>query len=314
MFYAEIKEHGVEASDFNIRKILFSDLSVIQVHFPEHFAMNYPPVAALMRSFMLLLALAICKMRGVSIVWTVHNVAPFEQRNTGLYRLLMKAFLRLVDGCIFMSRSSEAEFDRRFPQAKPPMRVRIAHPSYPVDAASSPAGDNIVIGMIGEQKHYKQPLQALRLFKGAHDLVACKLLIAGKVDGARAFAQELTALPPSDVQWLDRRLDDQELEQAAGQVNFVLLPYAMITNSGAALYALSCQRVIVTSPLPLFIELRERFGPAWVRIADGEEKHASFWARPTPKDHGALKRKLEEISLYAAAAQHVAFFKRLRNA
>ena len=314
MLYAKIKKHGVEASDFNLRKILFSDLDVIQIHFPEHFAMNYPPMAAFMRSFVLLFALVICKIRGVAIVWTVHNVAPFEQRNIGLYRLLMSAFLRLVDGCIFMSRSSEEEFDRRFPQAKPPMRVHIAHPSYPIDAASSPAGEKIVIGMIGEQKHYKQPLQSLRLFQSAHDLFACRLLIAGKVDGEQAFRAELATLPPSDVQWLNRRLDDHELEQAASQVNFVLLPYSMITNSGAAIYALSCQRPIVASPLPLFIELRERFGPTWVRIADGGEKHASFWAKPTPEDHRALKQKLEQIDLGATAVQHVAFFKRLRNA
>jgi hypothetical protein len=226
--------------------------------------------------------------------------------------MLMKAFLRLIDGCIFLSRSSEHQFDRHFPQARTKARMLITHPAYPVQGTPEPAGD-VVIGMIGEQKTYKQPLQSLRLFQAAHDLVGCRLLVAGEVHDPERFRKALAALPEGHVRWIDRRLDDHELEEAARQVNFVLLPYSMITNSGAALYALSCERAIIATPLPLFLELRELFGPSWVRIADGAERHASFWTKPTPADHERLKRRLETISLSATAARHIEFFKRLRG-
>jgi len=313
-FYAEMGRQGVEADDFRLRDLFARDLAIFQVHFPEHFAMNYGPAAALMRSGTLILAMLICKLRRVPIVWTVHNIAPFENRNTLLYRLLMWAFVRLVDGHIFLSRSSEQQFAQHFPHVRPKACALISHPSYPVEPAPPPPHDDVVIGMIGEQKTYKQPLQSLRLFRTAHDLVDCRLLIAGKVHDPDPFREALTDFPEEHVQWLDRRLDDQELERAAREVDFVLLPYSMITNSGAAIYALSCERPIVASPLPLFLELRELFGPAWVRIADGSEKHPSFWTKPTAEDRDRLKRKLKEINLSATAARHIGFFKRLRAA
>jgi beta-1,4-mannosyltransferase len=313
LFYAELRRQGVAAADFRFMDLFARDLAIFQVHFPEHFAMNYGPASALLRSCGLLAAMLICKARGVPTVWTVHNVDPFEKRNMLLYTLLMTAFVRLVDGCVFLSRSSEQQFRRQFPRARPKVSALIPHPAYPVRAAAEPAGETVIVGMIGEQKPYKQPLQSLRLFQAAQRLVKARLLVAGKVHDPEPFHQALSALPADDVNWIDRRLDDEELEQMTGQANFVLLPYSMITNSGAAIYALSCERVIVASPLPLFYELRDVFGPEWVRIADGAENQASFWTKPTVADHRGLKRRLETISIGATAERHVEFFKRLRG-
>jgi beta-1,4-mannosyltransferase len=314
LFYAEMQRQGVEARDFRFKRVFDRDLELLQIHFPEHFAMNYPPVIALARSCALLSAMLLCRIRRVPVVWTVHNVAPFESRNMALYRLLMAVFVRLIDGCVFLSRSSQAEFQQRFPRARPRATALIGHPAYPIRTAARPDSGDIVLGMIGEQKLYKQPLQALRLFETAHRLTGCRLLIAGKVHDDQPFREALAALPSDRVQWLDRRLDDSELEQAAAQVDFALLPYSMITNSGAAIYALSCERPVIVTPLPLFFELREQFGPAWVRIADGSEAHADFWASPTPADREMLRRRLDAISLPASAAAHIAFFRRLQGA
>jgi beta-1,4-mannosyltransferase len=311
LFYAEMQRQGVEAQDFRFKRVFDRELGLMQIHFPEHFAMNYPPLIALLRCCALLSAMLLCRIRRVPVVWTVHNVAPFESRNLLLHRLVMAVFVRLADGCIFLSRSSQEAFRRRFPRAGPKATALIGHPAYPVHAEPRPDSADIVLGMIGEQKIYKQPLQALRLFETAHRLTGGRLLIAGKVHDVPAFRQALAALPRHCVQWIDRRLDDRDLEQAAAQVDFALLPYSMITNSGAALYALSCERPIVVSPLPLFFELRDQFGPSWVRIADGSEEQAAFWARPTPEDRARLRRRLDAISLTATAAAHIAFFNRL---
>ncbi len=297
LFYAEMQRQGVKAQDFSFRRVFDRDLALLQIHFPEHFAMNYPAVIALLRSCALLTAMLICRVRRVPVVWTVHNVAPFESRNLLLYRVLMAAFVRLLDGCIFLSKSSQDEFRQRFPSARPKATALIGHPAYPVRSTAPQDDGEIVLGMIGEQKPYKQPLQALRLFETAQRLTGCRLLVAGKVHDDRRFREALAALPPERVRWLDRRLDDQELEQAAAQVDFALLPYSMITNSGAAIYALSCQRPIIVSPLPLFFELRDQFGRSWVRIADGSETRAAFWAKPTAEDREHLRRRLDAISL-----------------
>jgi beta-1,4-mannosyltransferase len=313
LFYAEMKKQGVEAGDFRFKDLFARDLAIFQVHFPEHFAMNYAPASAFLRSCGLLAAMLICKLRGVRTVWTVHNVDPFEKRNMLLYKVLMRVFVRLVDGCVFLSSSSEQQFKLQFPWAQPKLAALIPHPAYPVRVIAEPTGETVIVGMVGEQKTYKQPLQSLRLFETAHRLVNAHLLVAGKVHDAETFRQAFSALPADHVRWIDRRLDDEELERSTGQVHFVLLPYSMITNSGAAIYALSCERAIIASPLLLFYELRELFGPKWVRIADGAENEASFWTKPTLGDREALKRRLETIGIGVTAGRHVEFFKRLRG-
>lgn len=310
-FYAHLRSRGVDASDFSFEQVLRRDLALLQLHFPEHFATNYAPLAALVRSAGLLSSVLLCKARGVPIVWTVHNVAVFEARNMPLYRLLMVALTRLIDGYIFLSESSKQDFHRRFPNVRPPASALIPHPAYPIEVAPLPPEGPIVLAMLGEQKTYKEPLASLRLYEIARSLIDCRLMVAGTVHDPERFR---SALAGREVEWIDRRLDDAELERAAKRAHFALLPYSTITNSGAALYALSCGRVIVTSPLPLFYELRKIFGPAWVRIADGGERSAEFWSLPSHEDFLALKQTLARISLDAIATRHRAFFESLIKA
>jgi beta-1,4-mannosyltransferase len=307
-FYGAMRARGVEVSDIRFSDLFARDLAVMQVHFPEHFAMNYAMMPAFVRCCSLLAAVLICKARGVPVLWTVHNVAPFDRRNMTLYKLLMAAFVPLVDGCIFLSRSSQQEFHRAYPAAKPRSVAFIPHPAYPVQVGPAPDGEAVMLGMLGEQKAYKRPMEGLRLFETALQVVDARLHVAGEVHDPGEFAAALLRLPPGRATWINRRLEDEELEHAAGGVNFALLPYGMTTNSGAAIFALSCERPIVASSLPLFLELREIFGPQWVRIADGAEANASFWMKPTDGDRADLRAKLNEISLGAIVQRHLDFF------
>lgn len=310
-FYRELRTHGFDAADFHVRGLLRRELSLFHVHFPEHFASNYPPAQAAARCSALIGAMLLCKARRIPIVWTVHNVTPFESKNPHIYDAMMNVTLRLVDACVFLSRSSEEAFEKRFHQASPCARALIPHPAYPIDVSELPAPQPLRLGMIGEQKPYKRPLASLDLFAIARSMRRdCELLVAGPVHEAEEFASALRRLAPA-AEWIDRRFSDDELVTATQHVHFVLLPYSLITNSGAALHALSCGRPIVTANLPLFRELREHFGAAWVRIADGAERTHEFWEPPRSEDLPRLRQKLCEISLERTAASHAAFFSEL---
>lgn len=311
-FYDELRKIGVDAGDFSLAKLLDPKLGILQVHFPEHFATNYPMPAALARTSILLGAVLLCKARGVPVVWTVHNIDIFEDTNARLCRLHMSLFAALVDACIFLSRSSEAKFHDRYPFARPSRAMHILHPTYNVALAPLPTSQPIVLGMIGEQKHYKQPLESLRIFRAAASSVNARLLIAGEVHDADTFRAHLERDGSSEFEWLERRVTDAEMESAAKRCHFVLLPYSMITNSGAAMFALSCGRPIVCSDQPLFRELQGMFGARWIRIADGRETQADFWALPSVADVSALREKLNALSCAAIAAKHKDFFLSLR--
>ena len=65
-------------------------------------------------------------------------------------------------------------------------------------------------------------------------------------------------------------VDDDVLVREISAASLVVLPYAEMHNSGAALVALSLDRPIVVPRTPSNTALADEVGHAWVRQYDGE--------------------------------------------
>jgi beta-1,4-mannosyltransferase len=65
-----------------------------------------------------------------------------------------------------------------------------------------------------------------------------------------------------------RHADDDELVEAVGEAQVVVLPYRQMHNSGALLLALSLDRRVLVPSGPVTDELAARVGEHWVCTAD----------------------------------------------
>ena len=318
MLYRAAGEIGMSASDLSPGRLLRERFDAVFVHFPEHFANNYPLAEAARRSSSLLTALALARAKGARIVWVAHNSVPLELQHPRLTGAVMRAFLRLCDAVIFLSEHSRDEFLRRSPHSVR-HSVVVPHPSYGHETEFDerwPPGP-LTLGLIGEQKFYKQPALAVALFAalaGTPQGHGARLLVAGEIITERdAVTRALAALPPERASVEERRLSDTEVSDTIRRCHFVLLPYSHIVNSGLAMLVLACGRPVICSDLPLFRELQERFGPVWVRVLGPAGLAPLVEAPPTPEDFRRLREALNRVSLREVARAHAALVRDLRG-
>jgi glycosyltransferase involved in cell wall biosynthesis len=294
------------------------------VHFPEHYAAEQSVPRAVLSSIVFAAFFTLCRLRGRKIIWFVHDVFSFEGRNRHLTAAFMTVFSRLVWAYVFLSASSEAMFKRANPycNAAVSRRTWFFHSPYAVTRLSAAEiaalrrqyfGDaaNFVVGFVGYIKKYKNVASLKRIdLTGGPGL---KLLVAGHGDAeSRDEAQAVAAhfAGSGNFIYLDRRLDNDEFERVLQACDVAILPYLTSYNSGIAMYCLSCGIRVLASDLPIFRELRDRFGSTWVRIMsdDVNADIRAMIAEPIDERQRAdLDRELAGLDVEKSAARFVAF-------
>jgi beta-1,4-mannosyltransferase len=103
LLYRELEKLGLAVSEFSPLRLLTSAPAILHLHWPE-MAVNVPGLPrAFVRGTALLLLIALARVRGTKIVWTVHNLHSHEARNPRLERWFWRAFIPLLNGYISLS-------------------------------------------------------------------------------------------------------------------------------------------------------------------------------------------------------------------
>jgi glycosyltransferase involved in cell wall biosynthesis len=107
LLYEAVSTHGVDVVEFSFRTPLWAlrAADVWHLHWPEA-DLNRPLPWALLGWFRMLLALLLCRIWGVKVVWTVHNLRPHEGNRLLLKKLIFRALERAADGFIFLSNAT----------------------------------------------------------------------------------------------------------------------------------------------------------------------------------------------------------------
>jgi glycosyltransferase involved in cell wall biosynthesis len=208
------------------------------------------PVAgpkALARAAHLLLALVVCRARGVRVVWTVHNLEPHEPRRPRLDRLVARLVARLADTVLVHSRHCAARATARLgrepevayhgnyigcypPPGRDRAQVRRAL-GVPADARLM-----LAFGLVRPYKMIPAAIAELRRLPDP-DL---RLLVAGRPLDERIRRQvERAAAGEERVLLRLRRIPDAEVAELHAAADLALLAYRDVFSSGALMLALS---------------------------------------------------------------------------
>jgi beta-1,4-mannosyltransferase len=265
---------------------------------------------ALYKSAMLIARLLVQRLRGATIVWTVHNVHAHDQQNRWLEAALMAIVVPLVHGLIFMTEPSRAQALGAMPRlARKPWKI-IPHGLYPVPdplptraAARASFGlppDARIIGFAGDIRPYKGLDGLLAAFDGTPPGEVV-LFVAGRFQTPAEYADEqrrhIERLKERghQVVLIERRLDDDELAAAIVACDVNILPYRKITNSGFALLVLSLRRRILASDAAAFRELQAELGSAWIDLMPGEPNSAALLQALHVKPSATEEERLEQF-------------------
>jgi glycosyltransferase involved in cell wall biosynthesis len=208
------------------------------------------------------------RMRGVRIVYTVHNVLPHDSGQA--FKDVYGRVYAQADGLICHTKETQAQLESEFRVG--PQRIWVI-PHGPLFHEAAPLDVNAARARLGFSKHvcivlmqgmlkpYKGVEFLLEAWRAIHDLgLDAQLAIVGT--GEKEFEErirnQIVTLGIQDSVRLDLRyISDEELASYHQACDVIAYPYKAITASGALMTGLSYGKAIIATDLPSFQEILE---------------------------------------------------------
>lgn len=271
-----LEQQGARVREYSRWSLLLADYDVLHLHWPDWFGAGRTSRRRFLSLLHGLLVVAAVVVRRKKVVWTVHNLESHDWRSPRVARYVNKSLGRWGSGTIHLSRASlEQMTSTRHPARHLPARV-IQHGTYPVTDSDAAVQhrfrqsvelprDTKVLVFVGRLEPYKGVLELLEVFRALDD-PRVRLLIAGRA-GTPQIATDIQRAAQRDKRVVlhMQHLTSEELVSAIRLGELVCLPYTRVHNSGSVLHVLSAGRAVLVPDLPVFRELQDLVGAAWVR-------------------------------------------------
>jgi len=194
--------------------------------------------------------LALLRLRGIPLVWTVHNLRPHESRHPRLDWLLARTVAALSNGLIVHGQNARQQAIDTWRLRDPGRFVVIPHPSYigdypnridrPTARARLGVKDSQVVFLfLGAVRPYKGVLELIQAFQQlASDRAV--LVIAGQpLNDEFRRKIETAGAGLDNVRFRPGFVADDQIQVYMNAADVVVLPYRHLLSSGAALLAMS---------------------------------------------------------------------------
>ena len=297
-------------------------VDVLHLHWLELFY-TYPALGrSLKRWLSVMLGLALARLCGLRLVYTLHNLAQHEGRRPHLARWGHRVLLRLAQAVHVHDAETAATLASAWGRRRG-VHI-IPHGSYvgayPNTLTRAQARQRLgldeaafVYLSLGRVRPYKGLEELLAAFRGLPDADAV-LYVAGEVQEP-GYEQGLLALAGGDprVRLHLNFVAEEDLQVYLNACDISVLPYRHVTTSGAAILSFSFATPIIAPRLGCFVELA---GPQQERgllyDADAADGLASALGRARQVDLAAMRRACaayaHERDWRVIARQHAAMY------
>ncbi|MCZ2817364.1 hypothetical protein [Modestobacter sp. VKM Ac-2984] len=273
---------GVDVQPFAAGRAAFGDFDAVHVHWPDElFGRIGRDPRRFARCSVKLASVALARSHGALIFWTVHNLEPHDSSKDFASRWMLRIFEGLVDEFWVLSRSTELQLRQR---SKSDIAVRhMKHPAYPVIDQPEVEAESRRVLSFGEVRAYRGYVELCGAFRQASPDWTLQIAGRGRQD---SYSKDLDSLVQGSprITWCDERLSDEQLVTTILRSEVVVLFYQRVTNSGAALMALTLHRPVIVPDTEVFRELQAEVGADWVHLYTGDLE-ASLRSATAPKSN-----------------------------
>jgi beta-1,4-mannosyltransferase len=280
ILYRPLATRGVHLVAYDWFLATFAAVDVFHVHWPDAVVMGSSRVRILIKFIAFLFSVAVFRLRGVVIVYSVHNIRSHEGRHRLLEDTLWRFFLPRVSTFVHMNSDSVKTFVAVWPEVTNGRHVVVPLPHFKDEAAPTFSRKDARRAFDGDDTAFTVLAFGLvRPYKGLEDLIAAfrqwsardaRLAIVGRaLDANYAESLCVAALGDPRIEFDFRFLDEQELAKRIVACDLVALAYRKLNNSGVALQALSLGRPILAPRLGAMADLATAIGVPWVQLFDG---------------------------------------------
>lgn len=248
----------VHVDRFTWREAFRGRYDVVHVHWPDALLQAPTPMRRLLKFLQFQVLLKWNRLRGVRLVWTVHNLTPHEAGG-GLRARALDSWDRYCTDQVFLSQAAAdmvSSSDATIIKHGDYRDIRDAHSEREVPSVP---GELLLFGLLRPYKGIETLLDAVAGQDGL------QLRILGRPE-PKSYAESLLAhsAESDGVDLVLGRVDDADLVEAITRAEAVVLPYQKIYNSGAALMALTLGRPIIVTDSGTMRELQDEVGSEWV--------------------------------------------------
>ncbi len=326
-----LEQNGVSAAsvpEFGLRTLWRArrqGVDVVHLHWLELLTAAAGPGRYALRRRWLLTTLTLARQLGITVVYTVHNLAPHELDQAGLNPRSSASFIDWVDLVHVHDTATAAEVERQYGRRHGVYVV--PHGSYtgayPNTCTRSAArqrlalgDDNLVYLALGGLRPYKGIETLIDAFQ-ALDQPHARLLIAGHPH-VPAYATEIQACAGDDprIRLHLQHVQDDALQYFFQASDVCVLPYRQATTSGAAILALSFGCPIVAPDFEPFPPLAAG-GRGVLYAADDPQGLVSALLAAAQLDRTAARTAClafaQTLDWKMLAAQHLAAYRSVRD-
>ena len=246
---------------------------IFHMHWIHPFLVRKTILGSLIRSTLSLLEIALVRILGIKIVWTVHNVLNHERIQPETEKFFLRIIPEFFNKIIFLS---EASIDSFNDIVCPSKRVRdkyhiVPHGYYIGSYANRISrsiarqvldidNDSFVLLCFGEVRPYKGLEMMIDLMEKTPD-PNVRLIIAGRAcnNSYEKAIKEAASFDKRILTFLGY-IPDRFVQVFMNASDIVVLPYRDILNSGAAVLAMSFGKPIIAPDLGSMKELVDKNG------------------------------------------------------
>lgn len=274
-----ITEEGVVVQEFGVRNIVFKNYDIWHLHWPERY-FNEKGVWLLPKVFSLFALILVAKLKGIRLVYTVHNLRSHEDKYPVLENCFWSLFLRSMNGCISLSEAAVELFLKTYPYCKGKPITVIPHGHY--KEVFSPnhsrmslrkkfgfSQNDFILAFIGTIRPFKNVVRLIKEFK-KWNLPHVKLMVIGKADAQMTHAINNEVQDDVRITTILKFVEEAELSAFMAMTDLVVLPFSDTLNSGSAILSISLGRPTLVPNRGSLPELQRQTGDAWVKMYDGD--------------------------------------------
>ncbi|MEC4804815.1 MAG: glycosyltransferase [Jaaginema sp. PMC 1079.18] len=319
ILYSTLQNEGLQI----LEKLSWSNLhkaNFWHIHWPESFLNDRYLVASLYWLTLFLWRYFLCKIFGLKIIWTVHNIRPHESRYPYLERWFYRWFPQKCQGLIFLSQYSQKEFFAQTPTARsvPFLLTRHGHYQSILNANITQKqareklnlqSDRQIWLFFGMLRSYKNLPNLIRTFKVFHQ-PNCHLYLWGSPGTDKRIIHQLQQEigQNTNIHLTCKRLSESELEYAVKAADRIIIPYKKVTNSGSIIYALSCGKAVLSTRVGSLPEIQKYVGSQALVLAENPLQVEDMESFEQLDLHCPNIKPFDPFSI---AQEHIAFYSAL---
>lgn len=246
---------------------------VLHLHWLQPFVISDDPKKTAAGGVRLLSELLLLKSRGVTIVWTVHNVLEHRKRAPRFEKLIKHSVVRLSDRVIVHCPAARRSIREAYhlSNAMTAKCISIPHghyiDSYPNEQTQEQARNTLDIDpeetsflFFGQIRPYKSIPQLVDTFKELNDDEARLLIVGNPWDEDEAAKVRRRSEPDDRIRCIFEFVPEEEIQLYMNAADVVVLPFEDVLTSGSALLGMSFGNALIAPRIGCVAELLDPEG------------------------------------------------------